>query len=82
MVGTDVGQAGGFTPPFPVHGLLAGNNAYGLASLGSLDQLPATGALVIAAPLRLVNGSGSPCRVLALMGGVGGRSFKDSAIAN
>ena len=32
----------------------------------NLDQLPATGAVVIAAPLRIVNGSGSPLRVLAL----------------
>jgi kynurenine formamidase len=31
-----------------------------------LDQLPATGAIVIAAPLRTVQGSGSPLRVIAL----------------
>jgi kynurenine formamidase len=66
-VGTDAGQAGGFTPPFPVHGILAGNGCYGLASLGNLDRLPAIGALVIAAPLRIVGGSGSPARVLALV---------------
>jgi kynurenine formamidase len=68
-VGTDAGQAGTFTPPFPVHGLLAGNGCYGLASLGNLDKLPATGALVIASPLRIVGGSGSPARVLAIVGG-------------
>jgi isatin hydrolase len=28
--------------------------------------LPPTGALVIAAPLKIVNGSGSPLRVIAL----------------
>jgi kynurenine formamidase len=36
------------------------------ASLRNLDQLPATGAIVIAAPLKIVNGSGSPLRVLAI----------------
>ncbi len=68
-VGTDAGQAGGFEPPFPVHGILAGAGRYGLASLGNLERLPATGALVIAAPLKIVDGSGSPARVLALVPG-------------
>jgi kynurenine formamidase len=38
-----------------------------LASLRNLDQLPPTGAVVIAAPLKIVKGSGSPVRVLALV---------------
>jgi kynurenine formamidase len=42
---------------------------FGLASLRNLDQLPATGAVVIAAPLKIVNGSGSPLRVLAIVPG-------------
>jgi kynurenine formamidase len=37
-----------------------------LASLCNLDQLPPSGAIVIAAPLKIVNGSGSPVRVIAL----------------
>ncbi|MDA1080769.1 MAG: cyclase family protein [Gemmatimonadetes bacterium] len=65
-VGTDAGQAGGFDPPFPNHTIMHGAGKFGLASLRNLDQLPATGAVVIAAPLKLVNGSGSPLRVLAL----------------
>jgi len=44
-----------------------GANKCGLASLTNLDQLPATGAVVIAAPLKIIKGSGSPCRVLALV---------------
>jgi kynurenine formamidase len=44
-----------------------GNGKLGLASLNNLDQLPATGAVLIAAPLKIVNGSGSPLRVLALV---------------
>lgn len=65
-VGTDAGQAGMFDPPFPNHTIMHGAGKFGLASLRNLDQLPATGAVVIAAPLRIVNGSGSPLRVLAL----------------
>jgi kynurenine formamidase len=65
-VGTDAGQAGGFDPPFPCHTLMHGANKFGLASLANLDQLPASGAVVIAAPLKIVHGSGSPLRVLAL----------------
>jgi kynurenine formamidase len=65
-VGTDAGQAGGFDPPFPCHTLMHGAGKFGLASLTNLDQLPPTGSLVIAAPLKIVNGSGSPLRVLAL----------------
>ncbi len=65
-VGTDAGQAFGFEPAFPCHTLMHGANKFGLASLANLDQLPPTGAVVIAAPLKIVNGSGSPLRVLAL----------------
>lgn len=66
-VGTDAGAAGGFTPPFPAHNLLHKNNRYGLASLCNLDQLPAKGAVLIVAPLKIVNGTGSPIRALALV---------------
>ena len=66
-VGTDAGQAGGFDPPFPCHSIMHGAGKLGLASLSNLDQLPPTGAVVIAAPLKIVNGSGSPVRVLALV---------------
>jgi kynurenine formamidase len=66
-VGTDAGQAGMFDPPFPNHTTMHGAGKFGLASLRNLDQLPATGAIVIAAPLKIVNGSGSPLRVLAIV---------------
>ncbi len=65
-VGTDAGQAGRFDPPFPNHTIMHGAGKFGLASLCNLDQLPPTGAILIAAPLKLVHGSGSPLRVLAL----------------
>jgi kynurenine formamidase len=66
QVGTDAGAAGMFDPPFPAHHFMHMKNRYGLASLTNLDQLPPKGAVVIAAPLKIVGGSGSPLRVLAL----------------
>ncbi|MEP7242785.1 MAG: cyclase family protein [Gammaproteobacteria bacterium] len=66
-VGTDAGQAGTFDPMFPCHTIMHGSNKFGLASLTNLDKLPPTGAVVFAPPLKIVNGSGSPLRVLALV---------------
>ena len=66
-VGTDAGSAGGMNPPFPAHNLMHKNNRYGLASLVNLDQLPAKGAILIAAPLKFVDGTGSPVRAMALV---------------
>jgi kynurenine formamidase len=43
-----------------------GSGKLSLASLFSLDQLPPTGAIVIAAPLKIAGGSGSPLRVIAI----------------
>ncbi|SFJ04202.1 hypothetical protein SAMN05216275_106111 [Streptosporangium canum] len=40
---------------------------YGLTQLRNLDRLPVTGAVVVAPPLPIVGGSGSPVRVLALV---------------
>src|SRR5712692_4074532 len=66
-IGTDAGQAGRFDPPFPNHAIMHGAGKFGLASLCNLDQLPPTGAIVFAAPLKIVEGSGSPVRVVAIV---------------
>jgi kynurenine formamidase len=66
-VGTDAGAAAGFDPMFPCHTLMHGAGKYGLTQLQNLAQLPPQGAVVIAGPLRIVSGSGSPARVLALV---------------
>ncbi len=66
-VGTDAGQAFTFEPAFPCHTFMHGAGRFGLASLANLDQLPPTGALLITPPLKIEGGSGSPCRVLALI---------------
>ena len=66
-VGTDAGAAHSFDPAFPCHQFLLGAGKYGLTQLQNLDRLPPTGAVVIAGPLPIVGGSGSPTRVLALV---------------
>ncbi|XDA97383.1 cyclase family protein [Sulfitobacter sp. LCG007] len=68
-IGTDAGQAGAMDPPFPAHNLLHRDNCFGLASLANLDRLPPKGAILIAAPLKIERGTGSPIRALALMAG-------------
>jgi len=65
-VGTDAGQAGTFNPAFPNHTFMHGAGKFGITSLINLEQLPPTGAIIIAAPLKIVNGSGSPLRVIAI----------------
>jgi kynurenine formamidase len=66
-VGTDAGAAHSFDPPFPCHSSLLGAGKYGLTQLQNLARLPATGAVVIASPLPIAGGSGSPCRAVALV---------------
>jgi kynurenine formamidase len=66
-VGTDAGAAHSFDPPFPCHAALLGAGKYGLTQLQNLHRLPPTGTLLVAAPLPIVGGSGSPARVLALV---------------
>jgi len=66
-IGTDAGMAGKFSPPYPAHNYLHRDNCFGLASLTNLDQLPAKGAVLMASPLKIENGTGSPMRALALV---------------
>jgi kynurenine formamidase len=66
-VGTDAGTAHSFDPPFLCHSALLGAGKYGLTQLQNLATLPPTGAVLVAGPLPIVGGSGSPARVLALV---------------
>ncbi|MGH7910138.1 MAG: cyclase family protein [Candidatus Dormibacteraceae bacterium] len=68
-VGTDAGLAAQFETPFPCHTFMHGAGKLGLTSLVNLRRLPETGILLIAAPLPIVGGSGSPARALALIAG-------------
>jgi kynurenine formamidase len=66
-VGTDAGAAHSFDPPFPCHSYMLGAGKYGLTQLANLAKVPATGAVLLVAPLKIVGGSGSPCRALAFV---------------
>ena len=66
-IGTDAGQGFHLRPPYPCHYLMHGTGRYGLQCLTNLDQLPPTGSVILSAPLKIQNGSGSPLRVLALV---------------
>jgi kynurenine formamidase len=57
----------GASKDFEVHRLTLPANLYHLENLANLDQLPESGAFIIAAPIKLEGGSGGPCRVFALM---------------
>lgn len=66
-VGTDAGQAAHFDEPLPAHAILHGNGRYGLQCLTDLDRLPVFGSVIVASPLKIKGGSGSPLRVIALV---------------
>lgn len=66
-INTDAGQSYQWPVAYPCHTLMHGAGRYGLQCLKNLDQLPAQGALILAAPLKIEEGSGSPLRVLALV---------------
>ncbi|SAK87150.1 Kynurenine formamidase [Caballeronia fortuita] len=66
-INTDAGQSYAWPTPYPCHTLMHGSNRYGLQCLKNLDQLPATGTVIVSAPLKIQGGSGSPLRVLALV---------------
>ena len=66
-IGTDAGQAHLLEPAYPAHTLFHGAGRYGLQCLENLDPLPPTGSVIVASPLKIRGGSGSPLRVLALI---------------
>lgn len=58
----------GQSSDFPVHRLAAARQVAGLENLTGLADLPATGATVIALPMKVAGGSGAPVRVVAMLG--------------
>lgn len=52
---------------FAVHQVVAAANVLGLENLTGLDRLPATGAWVVALPMKIRGGSGGPLRAIALV---------------
>ncbi|PCE65902.1 cyclase family protein [Sediminicola luteus] len=65
-INTDAGMSFTWEMQLPCHTLMHGAGKYGLQCLKNLDQLPAKGAVIVAAPLKIEEGSGSPLRVFAL----------------
>jgi len=57
----------GATTSYPVHLFTSSQSVYHLENLANLASVPAVGATVVVAPLKLENGSGSPARILALV---------------
>lgn len=67
-VGIDThGVDGGESKDFAVNRFLAENGLIHLENLTSLDKLPDKGAYLFIGALPVAGGSGSPCRVLALV---------------
>jgi kynurenine formamidase len=68
MVGVDTASVdNGPSQDFLVHRILSAADVSGLENLTNLDQLPATGAWVVALPMKIAGGSGGPARIIALL---------------
>ncbi len=52
---------------FFTHQVLARAGIYGLENVAHMERLPATGAKVIAMPMKIKGGSGAPARVIAFL---------------
>jgi kynurenine formamidase len=55
---------------FIVHQIASAGGVPGLENLANLDQVPVTGAWIVALPMKVGGGSGGPLRVVALVSGV------------
>lgn len=68
MLGVDTASIDfGKSEDFIVHRIAAAKNVGGLENLSDLDQLPPTGAVIMALPMKIEGGSGGPVRVVALV---------------
>ena len=67
-LGADVASIdAGNSTDFMVHRIAAGSNVPGFENLTNLDQLPPTGSIVIALPMKIEGGSGGPLRAVAMV---------------
>jgi kynurenine formamidase len=67
LIGVDTASVdNGPSRDFFVHRIVAAANVAGMENLTNLDQLPPTGAVVIALPMKIAGGSGGPARIIAL----------------
>ena len=47
--------------------MLNAANIYALENVANLETLPATGATLIALPMKITGGSGGPVRIIAIL---------------
>jgi kynurenine formamidase len=57
----------GMSTDFMVHHITHGKGKFHLENVANLGSIPATGALVIVAPIKVENGTGGPARIFALL---------------
>jgi len=68
VLGVDTASVdNGPSKEFLVHRILGAANVVGLENLTNLDSVPATGAWVLALPMKIANGTGAPARVVAFL---------------
>ncbi|MCZ6895168.1 MAG: cyclase family protein [Gammaproteobacteria bacterium] len=68
LIGVDTASIDfGKSDDFEVHRIAAAGNVGGLENLTALEQLPPSGFVVIALPMKIEGGSGGPARVVALV---------------
>jgi kynurenine formamidase len=67
MIGLDTASVDhGPSRDFPVHRIVAAADVSGLENLANLEQLPPTGAIVFALPMKIADGTGGPARIIAV----------------
>ena len=52
---------------FPVHRVAGAADVPGFENVTNLDEVPPTGAWVVALPMKIAGGSGGPLRIVALV---------------
>lgn len=52
---------------FWAHRVLNGAGIYGLENIANLESVPATGATLIALPMKIKGGTGGPVRIIAIL---------------
>jgi kynurenine formamidase len=68
MVGLDTASLdNGPSTDFIAHQILNAADIPGLENIANLQNLPPTGATLIALPMKIQAGSGAPCRIIALL---------------
>ena len=57
----------GQSKTFDTHVILLGRNIPAFENVAALEQLPSTGAFIVALPMKIKGGSGGPLRIVALV---------------